>query len=558
MEKAEDSPPPPYTRLDEPDEVAKDPLWRRYVNSFRRMEVAAAEADPSDDPEKPMKIVDKTDMGLKRSLTNRHIQMIAFGGAIGTGLFIGSGAVLSSSGPASVLIGFALIGTMLFNVVMALGEMAVLYPIAGSFNVYCTRFIDPAWGFAIGWNYAIQWLVTLPLELTAATITINYWHNNVDPHIWITIVLLLVVFINCFGVKGYGEAEFLFSMVKIIAVIAFIIVGVVIDVGGGPKGEYLGTKTWQDPGPFNNGFKGFCAVFVTAAFAFGGAEMVGLAAAESAEPRKTLPKATKQVFWRITLFYLVTLLLIGFIVPYTDPRLLGASATANVTASPFVIAIDNAGIKILPSIFNGVILVSVLSVGNSAVYGASRTLCALAQQGQAPQILGYIDREGRPLVSIIISLLFGGIAYINGLASSDAHPSIGSSPSPASPPSSLGAPSAGLTSVFAGPGRRKATPSTNYHSKRPLGGPPSADTFFQAYLAFPITILSYVVWKVYKKTPFMVTHGGSATGTSLLDTETMDLDTGRRDLDLATILVEERAAYAALPAWIKFYRSFCG
>ncbi|OWA55430.1 putative General amino-acid permease GAP1 [Hypsibius exemplaris] len=173
------------------------------------------------------------------------------------------------------------------------------------------------------------------------------------------------------AVGANGEASSLFSMVKITC----------RDMSLHIRGV---ASAWQGGDPR----RGFCAVFVTAAFAFGGAEMVGLAAAESAEPRKTLPKATKQVFWRITLFYLVTLLLIGFIVPYTDPRLLGASATANVTASPFVIAIDNAGIKILPSIFNGVILVSVLSVGNSAVYGASRTLCALAQQGQAPQILG--------------------------------------------------------------------------------------------------------------------------------------------------------------------------
>jgi yeast amino acid transporter len=144
---------------------------------------------------------------------------------------------------------------MLFNVVMALGELAVVYPIAGSFSIYSSRFIDPAWGFAMGWNYALQWLVVLPLELTAAAMTINYWDKSINSGVWITIFLVTVVIINLFGVKGYGEAEFLFSMVKITAVVGFIILGIVICVGGAPQGGYLGAKTWVDPGAFNNGFQ---------------------------------------------------------------------------------------------------------------------------------------------------------------------------------------------------------------------------------------------------------------------------------------------------------------
>lgn len=162
------------------------------------------------------------------------------GGAIGTGLFIGSGGVLSDGGPASLIIGFILIGTMLFNVVMGLGELAVLYPIAGSFSVYSGRFIDPAWGFAMGWNYALQWLVVLPLELTAAAMTVGYWDKTIDKGVWISIFFIVVVFINFFGVKGYGEAEFVFSMVKITAVVGFLILGVVIVVGGAPDHHYYG------------------------------------------------------------------------------------------------------------------------------------------------------------------------------------------------------------------------------------------------------------------------------------------------------------------------------
>lgn len=174
-----------------------------------------------------------------------------------------------------------------------------------------------------------------------------------------------------------------------------------MNCGGGINGGYIGGRFWYNPGAFHNGFKGVCSVFVTAAFAFGGTELVGLAAAETANPRKSLPTAIKQVFWRITLFYIMSLIIVGLLVPYDDPRLL-TGGSANTAASPFVISIENAGIEILPSVMNVVILIAVLSVGNSSIFGSSRTLAALADQGQAPKILGYIDRKGRPLVAIIV------------------------------------------------------------------------------------------------------------------------------------------------------------
>jgi amino acid transporter len=186
----------------------------------------------------------------------------------------------------------------------------------------------------------------------------------------------------------------------------------VINIGGTPTGGYIGGQYWQDPGAFHNGFKGLCNVFVTAAFAFAGTELVGLAAAETANPRKSLPTAIKQVFWRITLFYIVSLTLVGLLVPYTDPRLLSATSIADAAASPFVIAIESAGATILPSVMNAVILVSVISVGNSAVFGSSRTLAALAAQRQAPRVLAYVDRRGRPLVAVLTVSSVGLLAYL--------------------------------------------------------------------------------------------------------------------------------------------------
>lgn len=189
------------------------------------------------------------------------------------------------------------------------------------------------------------------------------------------------------------------------------ILGIAINCGGGPRGGYIGGRYWNDPGPFNNGFKGLCSVFVNAAFSFGGTELIGLTAAETDNPAKTIPSAVKQVFWRITLFYLVSLVVVGLIVPYDHPLLLGSSSS-DVRASPFVIAIKTAAISGLDSVMNAVILISALSVGNSAVYGSSRTLFALASQGHAPIFLTYVDRCGRPLLAICVASGFGLVSFL--------------------------------------------------------------------------------------------------------------------------------------------------
>lgn len=192
-------------------------------------------------------------------------------------------------------------------------------------------------------------------------------------------------------------------------------------LGGGPSNgiysEYWGARLWYDPGAFKNGFKGVCSVFVTAAFAFSGTELVGLAAAESENPAKALPGAIKQVFWRVTLFYVVGLLFVGLLVSSTDPRLLGNNYYVDVAASPFVIAAKDAGLKGYDHFMNFIILVSVISIGNSCVYGGSRTLTALAEQGFAPHFFAYVDRAGRPLWSTLFIIAFGPLGYVTLSAS---------------------------------------------------------------------------------------------------------------------------------------------
>lgn len=419
-------------------------------------------------------------------------------------------------------------------------------------------------------SYALQWLVVLPLEIVSATITLEYWNPGVNNDAFVIIFLILTVSINFFGVRGYGEAEFVFSIIKTIAVIGFIILGTILAVDPeGHQGEY-----WRHPGPFHNGFKGLCSVFVTAAFAFAGTELVGLAAAETRNPRKTLPTAIKQVFWRISLFYIVALTLVGLLVPYNDPRLLNASG-GNSKASPFVIAISDAGIEVLPSVFNVVILIAVLSVGNASIYGSSRTLAALAEQQQAPLFLAYIDRRGRPLICITIASSMGFLAFLAGSKyQKDAF-------------SWLIAIS-GLSSIFTWGSinlahiRFRRAWNVQGHSLKELAYTAQAgvvgswigfalniivliaqfwtgfapigysdmtsgqltENWFNAYLAAPIVIIFYIPYKLWFRT-------------KVVRAKDMDLITGVRELDLDTLLEEEKREQMEWKRWKKIYKFFC-
>lgn len=301
--------------------------------------------------------------------------------------------------------------------VHALGELAALYPISGGFYTYATRFVDPSFGFAVGWNYVFLYCIGLPLELTVCALVVRYWNENLSVGVWITIFLVVVILINVFGSIGFAEEEFWSSVLKLAAIVVFIIIALVLVLGGGPADgkyhEYQGAKLWYEPGAFNNGFKGFCGVFVTAALAFNGTELVGFAAAESRNPAKALPGAIKQVFWRIILFYILGLLFIGLLIPFDDPRLLSSQAYTDVKAAPFVLVGEYANLKGFNHFINAIILVSAISTGVAIVYGGSRTLTAMAQQGYAPVVFSYIDRSGRPLASVGVFIATGLLAYIN-------------------------------------------------------------------------------------------------------------------------------------------------
>ncbi len=403
---------------DSDSSLKSESKWKSFKDSFKRHEII--EIDGSHSKEENARLLIAS-VPLKRSLKGRHLQMIAIGATIGTGLLVESGYALKMGGPAGILFSSVIISSMLFAMLNALGELATTLPVAGSFTILFDRFIDSSWGFAVSWSYVIRWLTILPTSLVAAAMSIHYWTHGMDVNsvAWIAPSYVVIGLINLFGVRVFGETEFIFSVIKLTSITGFIICGITLICGGTTvhKEGYIGAKYWHDPGAFSNGFKGVCYVFITSVFSFNGTELVGLAAAESKNPRKVLPKATKKIFWTIFLIYFVSLLIVGFLVPYNDPHLSRTvDESDNITTSPFVIALSNAGVKSFPTIMNVVVIVSVTSISNAAVFASSRILAAMATIGIAPQFLSYIDRKGRPLFGILVTMVLGLLCL---LAASD-------------------------------------------------------------------------------------------------------------------------------------------
>ncbi|KAH8809306.1 AAT family amino acid transporter [Xylogone sp. PMI_703] len=359
---------------------------------------------------------------LKRGLKARHVQFLALSGAIGTGLFVGSGQVLSLAGPLSALISYAVTGFNLYAVINSMGEMATWLPLPGAVPVYAARFVDEALGFTLGWNYWYQFAIGVPIEISAASIVIDFWHNTVPVAVWITVLFVPMVVINCLPVRFYGETEFVFGAIKLTTILGLILLMFIIDLGGAPNHDRIGFRYWNNPGPMNEyletgalgRFLAFWKVFINATFSYGGSEMVVVAAGETENPRRNVPKAVRRVFWRIAIFYVLSILLIGMCVSSKDSRLLNAikAGAPGVAASPFVVAIANGGIKGLPSVINAVVLTSAWSAGNSFFYASSRVLYATALDGKAPRFLTY-EKFGVPYGCVAVTTALSCLVYLN-------------------------------------------------------------------------------------------------------------------------------------------------
>ncbi|WP_271003405.1 amino acid permease [Listeria seeligeri] len=351
---------------------------------------------------------------IRRDLKTRHLSMIAIGGSIGTGLFLASGNAIHTAGPGGALVAYIAIGIMVYFLMTSLGEMATYMPVSGSFSTYATRFVDPAFGFALGWNYWFNWAITLAVDISTAAIIVQFWLPDTPAWLWSAIFLILIFGLNALSVKAYGESEYWFSIIKVATVIVFLIVGVLTIVGI-LGGEVIGFSNFTaGDAPFKGGFFAILGTFLIAGFSFQGTEMVGIAAGESATPEKSVPKAIKQVFWRILLFYIFAIFIIGMIIPYTSPNLLSADAT-DVAISPFTLVFEKAGLAFAASVMNAVILTSVLSAGNSGLYASTRMLWAMARDKKAPRFLGNVNKRGIPMAALIVTTIVGAMTFITTL-----------------------------------------------------------------------------------------------------------------------------------------------
>ncbi|HJX80293.1 amino acid permease [Glutamicibacter sp.] len=357
--------------------------------------------------------------GLKRGLKARHMQMIAIGGSIGTGLFVASGGTIAQAGPGGSLLAYALIGAMVLLLMQSLGEMSARLPVSGSFQTYASVFVNRHFGFAIGWNYWFNWAITVAAELVAAGIVMSYWLPDVPGWIWAGIFLLLLTGLNALSTKAFGESEYWLAMIKVITVIVFLIAGVAMVLGIlGDSSPGFSNWTSGDA-PFVGGWLSVVSVFMIAGFSFQGTELVGVAAGEAENPQRDIPRAIKAIFWRIMLFYVGAIFIIGTLLPYADPSLL-SSGEADIASSPFTMVFERAGIAFAAALMNAVILSAILSAGNSGLYASARMLYSMALDGKAPKIFARLNRRGVPVPAMLLTAsvgLFGFLTAIIGQGS---------------------------------------------------------------------------------------------------------------------------------------------
>lgn len=334
-----------------------------------------------------------SDQKLTRGLKNRHLQMIALGGAIGTGLFYGSASTIQLAGPA-ISLSYLIGGCVIFFIMRMLGEMAVDNPVSGSFSSYANTYCHEFVGFISGWNYWMNYVIVSMVELTAVGIYINYWLPDVPQWVSALVCLVVITLINLINVRIYGEFEFYAAIVKVVAICCMILFGLFLiftDMGPFPQNF---SNLWSHGGYLPNGWWGLALSLVVVMFSFGGIELIGITAGEAAEPNKSIPKAINQVIWRILIFYIGTLLVLMILYPWDQ---------VGQEASPFVQIFDKIGVPAAANLLNIVVLTAAVSVYNSAIYSNSRMLYGLAQQGNAPKFLLKLSGHGVPVRGIFIS-----------------------------------------------------------------------------------------------------------------------------------------------------------
>ncbi|AXK57298.1 MULTISPECIES: amino acid permease [Pseudomonas] len=350
---------------------------------------------------------------LTRSLKSRHIFMLSLGGVIGTGLFMGSGVTINQGGPWGAILSYLVAGFLMYLVMVCLGELSVQMPVSGSFQAHATKYIGPATGFMIGWVYWMSWATTVGLEFTAAGMLMQRWFPDVPIWYWSALFVALLFGINALATRAFGEAEYWFAGVKVLAILSFIVVGALVIFGvidlpsGAPAPMFDNLK---GDSLFPNGLPAVFAVMMTVVYAFQGCEIMGVAAGETDQPEKSIPRAVRNVVFRVLIFYVLAVMVLAAIIPWQQ---------AGLVESPFVQVFDMVGIPYAADLMNFVILTAILSVGNSGLYASTRILWAMSKSGMAPKALSPLSKQGVPLRALFITLCFALISLMTSFIAAD-------------------------------------------------------------------------------------------------------------------------------------------
>lgn len=349
--------------------------------------------------------------GLNRDLKSRHMMMISIGGTIGTGLFLGAGQVVSEAGPIGAVLAFLFGGMVMYLALLCLGELAVAMPISGSFQSYALKFISPGVGFTVGWLYWINWAVCIAANFTASGIVMSLWFPGVSIWIWCVLFAVLVTALNLISVKVYGETEFWFAGIKVAAIVAFILAGAGLMFGVVGNEGAIGFSNFNTgAGLFPHGGWALFLTMITVVYSFQGSELVGVAAGECEDPGKNVPKVIKGVVFRIIVFYVLAIIVLGATIPYKE---------AGVLESPFAYVFGRIGIPIAMDIMSFVVLTSALSASNSALYVCSRLLWSMSKDGHAPKWLGNINSRGVPINGLYLTLVLSALSLLTSEYAAD-------------------------------------------------------------------------------------------------------------------------------------------
>ncbi|KXH83822.1 amino acid permease [Sporosarcina sp. HYO08] len=350
---------------------------------------------------------------LNRSMKSRHLFMLSLGGVIGTGLFLNAGYTINQAGAGGALLGYLFGGLILYMVMVCLGELAVHMPVTGSFQTYATRYISPSAGFSLGWMYFVGSAATAGVEFTAAGILMQHWFPDIPIWIWCAVFMVLLFALNALTTRGFAEAEFWFAGIKVLAVVLFIIIGFAAIFGLIPL-EDRGTPLFTNLAPTGLFPAGIAIVFITmmnVIFSYQGSELVGIAAGETENPQKNIPKAIRTILIRIIVFYIASIIVLSAIFPSSELGLL---------ASPFVTLMEIAGVPYAAGIMNFVILTAILSVGNSCLYASTRLLWSMANEGMAPKVFGRLTKRKVPLMALLFTMTFSLLSLLTSVMEADA------------------------------------------------------------------------------------------------------------------------------------------